>query len=169
MLGKATIVPSIFNINEPLVYASVVNNPYMFMPMLLIAIILPTFSYLWFAFDWGTINYVNFDMNFAPNAVSAFFMSGGDWRNALLVVINFLIAAAIWYPFFRAWDKNEVKNEEARLAEKEAKKAERAARRAARRAEAAPVAAVAGVDGSTAVAASADGAPDAADTPESLS
>lgn len=169
MLGKATIVPSIFNINEPLVYASVVNNPYMFMPMLLIAIILPTFSYLWFAFDWGTINYVNFDMNFAPNAVSAFFMSGGDWRNALLVVINFLIAAAIWYPFFRAWDKNEVKNEEARLAEKEAKKAERAARRAARRAEAAPAAAVAGVGGSTAVAASADGAPDAADTPESLS
>lgn len=132
MLGKATIVPSIFNINEPLVYASVVNNPYMFVPMLLISIILPTFSYLWFYFGWGTINYVNFDMNFAPNAVSAFFMSGGDFRNVILVVINLLIAALIWYPFFRAWDKNEVKNEEARLAEKEAKKAARAAKRASR-------------------------------------
>lgn len=132
MLGKATIVPSLFNINEPLVYASVANNPYMFMPMLLIAIVLPAFSYLWFAFDWGTINYVNFDMNFAPNAISAFFMSGGDWRNVVLVILNFIIAALIWYPFFRAWDKNEVKKEEEKLAEKEAKKAARAARRAAR-------------------------------------
>ena len=132
MLGKATIVPSLFNINEPLVYASVANNPYMFMPMLLIAIILPTFSYLWFAFGWGTINYVNFDMNFAPNAISAFFMSGGDWRNVVLVILNMIIAALIWYPFFRAWDKNEAKKEEAELAEREAKKAARAARRAAR-------------------------------------
>lgn len=132
MLGKATIVPSLFNINEPLVYASVANNPYMFMPMLLIAIILPTFSYLWFAFGWGTINYVNFDMNFAPNAISAFFMSGGDWRNVVLVILNMIIAALIWYPFFHAWDKNEAKKEEAKLAEREAKKAARAARRAAR-------------------------------------
>lgn len=132
MLGKATIVPSLFNINEPLVYASVANNPYMFMPMLLIAIILPTFSYLWFAFGWGTINYVNFDMNFAPNAISAFFMSGGDWRNVVLVILNMIIAALIWYPFFRAWDKNEAKKEEVKLAEREAKKAARAARRAAR-------------------------------------
>lgn len=132
MLGKATIVPSLFNINEPLVYASVANNPYMFMPMLLIAIILPTFSYLWFAFGWGTINYVNFDMNFAPNAISAFFMSGGDWRNVVLVILNMIIAALIWYPFFRAWDKNEAKKEEAKLVEREAKKAARAARRAAR-------------------------------------
>ena len=132
MLGKATIVPSLFNINEPLVYASVANNPYMFMTMLLIAIILPTFSYLWFAFGWGTINYVNFDMNFAPNAISAFFMSGGDWRNVVLVILNMIIAALIWYPFFRAWDKNEAKKEEAKLAEREAKKAARAARRAAR-------------------------------------
>ena len=132
MLGKATIVPSLFNINEPLVYASVANNPYMFMPMLLIAIILPTFSYLWFAFGWGTINYVNFDMNFAPNAISAFFMSGGDWRNVVLDILNLIIAALIWYPFFRAWDKNEAKKEEAKLVEREAKKAARAARRAAR-------------------------------------
>lgn len=133
LLGKATIVPSLFNINEPLVYASVVNNPYMFMPMLLIALVLPTFSYLWFAFDWGTINYVNFDMNFAPNAISAFFMSGGDWRNVLLIVFNFLIAAVIWYPFFRAWDANEAKKESVSLKGREAKRVKRAARREARR------------------------------------
>ena len=123
LLGKATLVPSIFNINEPLQYGAVVGNPFMLIPTVLIAIILPGFSYLWFAMGWGTINYVNFDMNFAPNAVSAFFMSGGDWRNVLLICINFVLAALIWYPFFKAADKAECKKEAEREAAKAAVKA----------------------------------------------
>lgn len=54
LLGKATLVPSIFNINEPLQYGAVVGNPFMLIPTVLIAIILPGFSYLWFAMGWGT-------------------------------------------------------------------------------------------------------------------
>lgn len=121
VLGKATLVPSIFNINEPLQYGAVVGNPFMLIPTVMIAIILPAFSYLWFFMGWGTINYVNFDMNFAPNAVSAFFMSGGDFRNVILVCINFVIAALIWYPFFKAADKAEVRKEQERAAAKAAK------------------------------------------------
>ena len=107
-------------------YGAVVGNPFMLIPTVLIAIILPGFSYLWFAMGWGTINCVNFDMNFAPNAVSAFFMSGGDVRNVLLVCINFVIAALIWYPFFKAADKAELKREEERAAAKAAKAAAKA-------------------------------------------
>ena len=106
------------------------GNPFMLIPTVLIAIILPGFSYLWFAMGWGTINYVNFDMNFAPNAVSAFFMSGGDWRNVLLICINFVLAALIWYPFFKAADKAECKKEAEREAAKAAKKAAKAAAKA---------------------------------------
>lgn len=130
VLGKATLVPSVFNINEPLQYGAVVGNPFMLIPTVLIALILPAFSYLWFAFGWGTINYVNFDMNFAPNAVSAFFMSGGDFRNVILVCINFVIAAVIWYPFFRAADKAELQKEKEREAVKAAKAAAKAVARA---------------------------------------
>ena len=123
VLGKATLVPSIFNINEPLQYGAVVGNPFMLSPTVLIAISLPAFSYLWFTFGWGTINYVNFDMNFAPNAISAFMMSGGDFRNVILVCINLLIAAIIWFPFFKAADKAELQKEREREAAKAAKKA----------------------------------------------
>ena len=38
-------------------------------------------------------------------------MSGGDWRNVLLICINFVLAALIWYPFFKAADKAECKKE----------------------------------------------------------
>lgn len=124
VLGKATLIPSLFNINEPLQYGAVVNNPLMFIPVVLIAIILPAFSYIWFALGWGTINFVNFDMNFAPNAVSAFVMSGGDFRNVILVCINFVIAALIWYPFFKIADKAEYKKELERAQAVEAKTVE---------------------------------------------
>ena len=52
VLGKATLVPSIFNINEPLQYGAVVGNPFMLIPTVMIAIILPAFSYLWFVMGW---------------------------------------------------------------------------------------------------------------------
>lgn len=123
ILGKATIIPSIFNINEPLVYGSIVNNPIMFIPMMLLSIILPGVAYLWINLGFGSVNYVNFDMNFMPNAISAFVMSGGDYRNAILVIVNLIIAAAVWYPFFIAADKLELKKEEKKAAEKAAEKA----------------------------------------------
>ena len=123
LLGKATIIPSCFNINEPLVYGAIVNNPFMFIPMMLLSIILPVVTYLCLYVGFGTIHYVNFDMNFLPNPISAFVMSGGDWRNGLLCIINLAVAALVWYPFFKVADKHMVEQEKQKEAEKVAKKA----------------------------------------------
>ena len=110
-LGRATLVPSLFNINEPLIFSSVVNNPYYFVPMVLQSIILPANAYLWIQLGFASRHTVMFAMNNLPNAVSAFFLSGGDWRNALLVVVNLALAAIIWYPFFKAYDRHQAKVE----------------------------------------------------------
>ena len=122
LMGKATIVPSLFNINEPLVFSTIVNNPYMFIPMMLQSIILPANAYLWMSLGWAGYHCQMFDMNFAPNAVSAFFLSNGNWGNALLCVVNLIIAAGIWYPFFKA-DDNAKYRKEQELAAEEAEKA----------------------------------------------
>lgn len=122
LLGKATIIPSIFNINEPLVYGMIVCNPFMFIPMMLISVIHSANIYLWMSLGWAAIPYVNFDMNNLPNAISAFVQSGGCWGNVLLVAVNFIIAALIWYPFFKASDKYEVQKEEIKAKEKEEKR-----------------------------------------------
>lgn len=126
LLGRATIIPSCFNINEPLVYGTIVNNPFMLIPMMLVSIVLPAVSWLVLHFGLATIHYVNFDMFFAPNPVSAFIMSGGDIRNALLVVIDLVLAALIWWPFFKAADKFEAKKELEKAAKKAAKEAMKA-------------------------------------------
>lgn len=110
-LGRATLIPSLFNINEPLVFSTIVNNPYMFVPMVLQAIILPANAFLWIAMGWASPHSVMFAMNNLPNAVSAFFLSGGDMRNALLVIVNLVLATIIWYPFFKAYDRHQAKVE----------------------------------------------------------
>lgn len=120
LMGKATIVPSLFNINEPLVFSTIVNNPYMFIPMMLQSIILPANAYLWMSVGWAGYHCQMFDMNFVPNAVSAFFLSNGNWGNALLCVVNFVIAAIIWYPFFKADDAAKVKKEQEQAAQEAA-------------------------------------------------
>ena len=123
-MGKATIVPSLFNINEPLVFSTIVNNPYMFIPMMLQSIILPANAYLWMSLGWAGYHCQMFDMNFAPNAVSAFFLSNGNWGNALLCVVNLIIAAVIWYPFFKADDNAKYRKEQELAAEEAEKTAE---------------------------------------------
>ena len=112
VLGKATILPSLFNINEPLFYGTVVNNPFMFIPVVLISIVTSGLSWIIMHFGFASINHVMFDMSFAPNVVSAYVMSGGDWRNVILVCVNFIIAALIWYPFFKVSDKFELEKEQ---------------------------------------------------------
>lgn len=130
-LGRATIIPSLFNINEPLVFSTIVANPFMFIPMVLQSILLSANAYLWMSMGWASLHVENFDMNFLPNAVSAFFMSGGDVRNIALVCVNLLIAAILWFPFFKAADNYQCKIEEEQAAEKAAKEAAKAAAAAA--------------------------------------
>ena len=130
-LGRATIIPSLFNINEPLVFSTIVANPFMFIPMVLQSILLSANAYLWMSMGWASLHVENFDMNFLPNAVSAFFMSGGDVRNIALVCVNLLIAAILWFPFFKAADNYQCKIEEEQAAKKAAKKAAKEAAKAA--------------------------------------
>ena len=48
LLGKATIIPSCFNINEPLQYGAIVNNPFMFIPTVVLSILLPAITWVVF-------------------------------------------------------------------------------------------------------------------------
>lgn len=69
-------------------------------------------------------------MNNLPNAISAFVQSGGNIGNVLLVVVNFVLAAIIYYTFFIVADRYELKKEQEREAAKQAKRAAQQAQQA---------------------------------------
>ncbi|GGE52514.1 permease IIC component [Pullulanibacillus camelliae] len=104
-LGKLCLPGSIFEINEPVVFGvPVVLNPIMMIPYILGNIILTFTTYLvmYFGLIGKPVVNVPFTM---PPILMQYLSSGGDWRAAVYGVIEIIISAVIYYPFFKALEK----------------------------------------------------------------
>lgn len=113
-LGRACLAPSIFNINEPVIFGCVAWNPIMMLPMWIIGIVVPALT--WFAckvIAFAPIPRIQFDLWYCPFPISTFFASQGSITAIIFVVITFFVAGAIWYPFFKAYEKQCVEEEAA--------------------------------------------------------
>ncbi|MEB5880359.1 PTS sugar transporter subunit IIC [Enterococcus gallinarum] len=111
-LGRLSILPGIFNINEPVIFgAPIVMNPILGIPFLVAPLITTTISY--FATTTGIVPMMAARLGFAIPAPIAAWMST-NWIVAagILVVVNFLITLAIYYPFFKVFEKQQLEREE---------------------------------------------------------
>jgi len=117
-LGKACFVPSIFNINEPVVFGAIAWNPFLMVPMWLQGIILPIVIYIFTkVIPFAPIPTVQFEMWYCPFPISTW-LTTGSVRAIILLVIVVAISTAIWYPFFKAYETQEIKALEAEEATK---------------------------------------------------
>lgn len=110
-LGKTAIVPSIFNINEPMIFgAPIVLNPVLIIPFIIAPLLNGIIA--WIATSLGLVNYVVASAPWTlPGPIGAFLACGNDWRAAVLSVILILLSVAIYYPFFRMYDKKLLEEE----------------------------------------------------------
>ncbi len=116
-LGRLSILPGLFNINEPMIFgAPVVMNPVLGIPFILAPLVTTTLSYILTVS--GVVPMMVARLPFAMPAPIAAWMST-NWSIAagLLVIGNFLITLAIYYPFFKVFEKQQL----AREAEEQAK------------------------------------------------
>ena len=116
-IGKASIVPGLFNINEPVIFGMpVVYNPILAIPFVLVPIVTGVVAYL--AITTGLVG-PNIAQQPWPTPIflSGIIGTGGDWRALVLQVVNLTISVVIWYPFFKMYDKKLV--EEQKQHEKE--------------------------------------------------
>lgn len=114
-LGKLCIIPGIFNINEPVIFgAPIVMNPILAIPFILAPIVMTIVSYLFTVS--GLIPMMMAKLPFTLPAPFAAVMST-DWSimAGVLVIINFFIALAIYYPFFKMFEKQQIQKEEEAL------------------------------------------------------
>lgn len=109
-LSRASIVPSVLNINEPIVFATVAWNPIMMIPMWIIGAVLPIVTYLALTMGLVSIPAEVFNMWYIPVGISAWLITK-SLTAVLLVVINLVVAALIWYPFYKIYDNNEAAKE----------------------------------------------------------
>lgn len=116
-LGRLSILPGLFNINEPMIFgAPVVMNPVLGIPFILAPLVTTTLSYILTVS--GVVPMMVARLPFAmPAPIAAWMSTNWSVVAGLLVIGNFLITLAIYYPFFKVFEKQQL----AREAEEQAK------------------------------------------------
>lgn len=114
-IGKLSVVPGIFNINEPIIFgAPIVLNPILAIPFIVGPFLTSTVTYI--AMKFELVAKVSVVTPFAiPAPIKAYLSTNGDWRAVVLVLVNFAIYFAVFAPFVRAYDKQMLAEEEATL------------------------------------------------------
>ncbi|UTT42800.1 PTS cellobiose transporter subunit IIC [Exiguobacterium aurantiacum] len=111
-IGKLSLGPGIFNVNEPVIFGlPIVMNPLIMIPWIVAPLITVTVTY--FAMSTGLVP--------PPTGVAVpwtvpMFISGMMATNSLagglLQLVNFLIILAVWFPFLKFIDRLNVKKEQ---------------------------------------------------------
>ncbi|WP_040212593.1 PTS sugar transporter subunit IIC [Clostridium polynesiense] len=112
-VGRFSIVPGIFNINEPMIFGvPLVMNPILAIPFILGPTVISIISY--FAVQLNLVGRFHILAPWTlPAPIGAFMATGGDWRVVVLVFINIGITTLIYYPFFKVYEKKMVAEEKA--------------------------------------------------------
>ncbi|HEX3670722.1 MAG TPA: PTS transporter subunit EIIC [Candidatus Cybelea sp.] len=104
-VGRATFLPSLFNLNEPLLFAApVVFNPHLVLPFVGAPLVLATVTY-----GAVALGFVSRAAFYVPSSVPTFvstYLATQDVRAVVLAAINVALATAIWYPFVRAYERH---------------------------------------------------------------
>jgi PTS system cellobiose-specific IIC component len=105
LVGRAGIVPAVFNINEPLLFGTpVVMNGKLAVPFVATPALLVTLT--WLAMHFGLVRPPYIEVVWTlPAPIGAWLSTGGDPRAVALQMINLILALAIWWPFLRRYDR----------------------------------------------------------------
>lgn len=111
-LGKATIIPAIFNINEPIIFGlPIMLNPFFTIPFILGPVLATIVSYVAMSLNWVSRPAILAPWTF-PAPIGAYLSTGGDFRGVILCLFNIFLMGLVYYPFMRAYDKKMASQEE---------------------------------------------------------
>lgn len=104
VMGRICIGPSIFNINEPLVFgAPIAFNPIMMVPFWLTSIAGPVIIWFSIRLDLLNIPYRMIQIGQIPAPFSSVMITE-DMRAVIVYIILFAVYYIIWLPFFKVYE-----------------------------------------------------------------
>jgi cellobiose PTS system EIIC component len=104
-VGRATFLPALFNLNEPLLFAApVVFNPHLVVPFVGAPLVLATVTYL--AVATGIVARAAFYVPSSVPTLVSTYLATQDLRAIALAALNIGLATVIWYPFVRAYERH---------------------------------------------------------------
>lgn len=118
-LAKMTIVPNIFNINEPVIFGfPIMLNPILLLPFALSTVITGFIGY--FGAVTNFISYYNPMMSIGlpwtvPRVITSYFAMG--WEGLVLRLLCMIVMVFVYLPFLKILDRQEMKNEQELVAD----------------------------------------------------
>lgn len=111
-IAKLSILPGIFNINEPVIYGyPIVYNIPLMVPFVLLPDIFIAATYGLTCLGWISPCVVQAPWT-TPPVLSALFSTAFDWRAAVWQVVEIGIGMAVWLPFMRISERTAAKQME---------------------------------------------------------
>lgn len=110
-MGKICIGPSLFNINEPIMFgAPVVFNPLLMLPILINSIVGP--AIVWLSMHYGLLNIPSkmIQVGQIPAPFSSVMITE-DWRAVIVYIVLFVLYFLTWYPFYKVYEKQCIADE----------------------------------------------------------
>lgn len=119
-MGKICLPPSIFNINEPVVYGyPIAYNPTLMVPFWLCSIAGSTIEYIIMRVGLLHIPSKMIQVGQVPAPISSVMITE-DWRAIIWWVVLWGVYTAIWWPFFKSYDSQCLEEEKKEAVEAQA-------------------------------------------------
>lgn len=110
-LGKLSILPGLFNINEPIIFgAPIVMNPILAIPFIVAPLVMTTVSYIFLKLNLIPMMVAKLPFT-VLSPIAAWISTDWTIMAAILVIINFIISLLIYYPFFKVFEKQQLERE----------------------------------------------------------
>lgn len=104
-VGKASVIPTTFAVNEPLLFgAPIILNP-VFMVPFIITPILNSWILKFFVDNLGMNGFMHFLPWPTPGPIGIYMASNFSVLSLLLIAIILVLDFTIWFPFIKAYDK----------------------------------------------------------------
>lgn len=109
-IGRVGFIPSLFGINEPIIFGvPLIMNPFMMIPFVFGPVIVAALNYL--AMSTGLVGLPLWEApGFLPPGFQAFLLTL-DWKAAVMAVFNVVLMTIFYYPFFKMMEADELKKE----------------------------------------------------------
>ena len=111
-IGKMGIVPSFFNINEPILFgAPIIMNPMMFIPFVCVPMVNAVLAYGATRLGWLS-QVVSLTPWTTPAPIGASWAANWTLSPVVMCLICMVMSAVIYLPFLRAYERSLMKTEE---------------------------------------------------------
>ncbi|SFC93843.1 PTS sugar transporter subunit IIC [Clostridium uliginosum] len=106
-IGKISVIPGMFNINEPVMFGlPIVLNPFAFIPLLVAPVVLIIINY--YVMYFGIVPKPNgIYLPWTTPPIIQGYLITGSIKGALLQLFDMFVVMGIWFPFIKLMDKKQ--------------------------------------------------------------